>query len=64
MSQNLKPFFTCDKGVLTVTWPTDQVYADDVTSPPEPLVTTLTKKLNESNKMLEAELFIINHKLP
>ena len=63
MSENLKPFFTCEKDVLTVTWPTDRVYNDDVTSPPEPLVKTLTKKLNESN-LSDAELFIINHNPP
>ena len=48
---------------MTVTWPTDRVYADEVTSPPEPLVKTLTKKLNESN-LSDAELFIINHNPP
>ena len=59
----MKPFFKCEKDVMTVTWPTDRVYAYDVTSPPEAFSYTLRKRLSESS-LQDAELVILSHKPP
>ena len=63
MSQRMKPFFKCEKDVMTVTWPTDRVYGYDVTSPPEVFSYTLRKRLSESS-LQDAELVILSHKPP
>jgi len=45
MSVSIEPFYNCTTDILTVYWPTDELYTATTLDPPQVLPDLLSKKL-------------------
>jgi len=64
MSATIEPFYDCTNDLLTVYWPTDELYPATILEPPAVLNGELKKRLNQSDVLKTPEIFIPFHQPP
>ena len=63
MSTRLQPWYNCNNNLLTVMWPTDDVFPVDTKVIPDTYKTTNIKLLNTSPPFIP-EIVILTHSPP
>jgi len=64
MSATTEPFYDCTNDLLTVYWPTDELYSATILEPPAVLSNELKKRLGQLDAMRALEIFIPSHQPP
>jgi len=64
MSATIEPFYDCTNDLLTLYWPTDELYTATILEPPAVLNGELKKRLNQSDALKSPEIFIPSYQPP
>jgi len=63
MSTTIEPFYDCINDLLTLYWPTDELYPATILEPPA-VLNELKKRLNQSDVLKSPEIFIPSYQPP
>jgi len=64
ISATPEPFYDCTNDLLTLYWPTDELYPATILEPPAVLNDELRKRLNQLEAKGALEIFIPSHQPP
>jgi len=64
MTATLEPFYDCTNDLLTLYWPTDELYPATILEPPAVLSDELRKRLDQFDATRALEIFILSHQPP
>jgi len=64
MSATIEPFYDCTNDLLTVYWPTDELYPATILEAPAVVSDELRKRLDQLDAKRALEIFIPSHQRP